>query len=78
MRSRVGADGLLAEAETASRRAQIQANQEAEVARIRNEMEIRKKEMEKAVSAIQDSMYLAEHKAKSDAEACRPGLLSPR
>ncbi|XP_078498881.1 erlin-1 [Lissotriton helveticus] len=56
------------EAETEQKRALIEAEKNAQVAKIHYQQKIMEKETEKRISEIEDSAYLAREKAKADAE----------
>lgn len=56
------------EAETEQKRALIEADKIAQVAKIHYQQKIMEKETEKRISEIEDSAYLARERAKADAE----------
>merc|ERR1719219_1902874 len=59
------------EAETERKKAVIEAEKEAQVAKIRYERKIMEKESNQKIAEIEDSIHLAREKAKSDAEFYR-------
>merc|ERR1712141_8696 len=59
------------EAETERKKAVIEAEKEAHVAKIQYERKIMEKESNQKITEIEDSIHLAREKAKSDAEFYR-------
>ena len=56
------------EAETERKKAVIEAEKIAQVAKIRFQQKVMEKETEKRISEIEDAAFLAREKAKADAE----------